>query len=254
MDEAKPKPPTDELPLQTGPATPIEKQTAAPAPVTLAPAAAPLAGAKPPVPKSQLIEMTGKGVQLKTIEEVFLFSQALIRSGMAPKGLDTQEKIFIVVQFGLELGLSPMAACQNISCINNRPTVWGDAVPGLCAPLIEDYKDEEIGEQGKDSWGFKVTVKRKGRASPVVRSFTVADAKAAHLWGKRGAAGGETPWITHPGRMLLMRARTFAFRDACPDALRGLLTVEEARELPEEPMKNVTGSAKLDAIDGGTTL
>jgi hypothetical protein len=56
--------------------------------------------------------------------------------------------------------------------------------------------------------------------------FTVADAKKAGLWGKTG------PWTQYPKRMLQMRARGFALRDAFPDVLKGLVTAEEAQDYP----------------------
>ena len=62
---------------------------------------------------------------------------------------------------------------------------------------------------------------RKGR-KPVVAKFSVEDAKRAGLWGKTG------PWQAYPKRMMQMRARGFALRDAFADVLKGLMTVEEA--------------------------
>ena len=69
------------------------------------------------------------------------------------------------------------------------------------------------------------TVKRTGNP-PTIGRFSVADAKAAMLWGKSG------PWTQYADRMLQMRARGFACRDAFPDALRGLQSAEEARDIP----------------------
>ena len=54
----------------------------------------------------------------------------------------------------------------------------------------------------------------------------MADAKRAGLAGKSG------PWTQYPRRMLQMRARGFALRDAFPDLLRGLVTAEEAMDYP----------------------
>ena len=69
--------------------------------------------------------------------------------------------------------------------------------------------------------------KRKGR-KPVTARFSVEDAKRAGLWGKQG------PWSAYPKRMMQMRARGFALRDAFPDVLKGMITVEEAQDYPEE--------------------
>jgi hypothetical protein len=200
---------------------------------------APISGAKPAV---ELLKYGEKGVELSSFEDLFRFSKAVILSGLAPKGFSKPEEVLITVQYGAELGLTPMSALQNISPINGRPTIWGDAVGGICAKtgLVEDTKQEMIGTIGSDDWGYKFTVKRKGRSEAVSATFTVEKAKKAGLWGKAG------PWQQYPDRMLLNRARTFCYRDAFPDALKGLLTTEEARDMPE---KNVTGNASLAAIE-----
>jgi hypothetical protein len=67
---------------------------------------------------------------------------------------------------------------------------------------------------------------RRGQP-PERRTFSVADAKRAKLWFKAG------PWTTYPDRMLQMRARGFAIRDVFPDALRGVITAEEAVDIVE---------------------
>jgi hypothetical protein len=60
----------------------------------------------------------------------------------------------------------------------------------------------------------------------VTVSFSVSDAKRAGLWGKSG------PWANYPERMLKYRARGFCLRDAFPDVLKGLITIEEANDYP----------------------
>src|SRR5206468_516947 len=55
-----------------------------------------------------------------------------------------------------------------------------------------------------------------------------ADAKKAKLWNKVG------PWTEYPQRMLQMRARGFGARDGYPDVLRGLISAEEAADIPFE--------------------
>ncbi|MDO9713977.1 recombinase family protein [Paracraurococcus lichenis] len=86
--------------------------------------------------------------------------------------------------------------------------------------------------EGDDCHGWCEVV-RRGHP-PVRRTFSVADAKRVRLWGKTGA-NGPTPWVTYPARMLMSRARGFAIRDAFADALRGVITVEEAADMPPEP-------------------
>jgi len=74
-------------------------------------------------------------------------------------------------------------------------------------------------------------VVRRGDPEPKIGRFSVADAKTAKLWGKTGSKGEPTPWVTYPDRMLKMRARAFALRDAFADVLKGLGIAEEMRDI-----------------------
>jgi hypothetical protein len=122
-----------------------------------------------------------------------------------------------------------MSALQNIAVINGRPAIYGDAALALVrsSGLLEVFREEEIGEAGKDTQGVKVTAKRKG-FDEAQEVFTVADAKLSKLWGKAG------PWSDYPKRMLKFRARGFILRDLFGDVLKGLRTMEEVRDTPSE--------------------
>jgi hypothetical protein len=83
---------------------------------------------------------------------------------------------------------------QNTAVINGRPAIYGDAALALvrASGLLDSYVEEEIGEAGKDTHGYKVTVTRKGSAASS-ETFTVADAKQAKLWGKLVRGGLPAP-------------------------------------------------------------
>ena len=195
--------------------------------------------------KKSPISFGNQGVQLASLEEAFRFANAICASGFAPKGMEKPEAVLVAIQLGAELGLTPMAALQNTAVINGRPAIYGDAALALVrsSGLLESYKEEEIGEAGSDGYGYRVTAARKGDQA-AIESFTVADAKRAKLWGKAG------PWTDYPKRMLRFRARGYVLRDLFGDVLKGLRTVEEARDIPAEPI-NVTPLA--DKVAGGLT-
>ena len=199
---------------------------------------------RPPItgPKTP-IQIAEQGIRITNTEEAMRFAVILIKSGLAPRGIDTPEKAFVALQLGAELGLTPMNAIQNIAVINGRPSLWGDAMLGIvqASGLCESFGEEEIGERGTDAHGYVCTAKRKNNEKPFKAVFTVADAKRAGLWGKAG------PWQQYPQRMLQMRARSFCLRDAFPDKLKGLLTREESQDIPREPV-NVTPQ-RLDELD-----
>jgi hypothetical protein len=255
------------------PAAEPEEKKEAPRPVAVAepPAAALLAE---PVPAQQAalvpagqgapsaprrtIEATERGLVLASIEDMYRFAKMVVAAGLAPTGLQTPEAVLVAIQFGAEVGLSPMQSLQNVASINGRPSLFGDAPKGIveASGLLEDSDDWFEHEGAKlppgqfpnppdDSTTAFCMVKRVGRNSQT-RSFSIADAKRAQLWGKAG------PWVTYPQRMLAARARGFALRDVFPDKLKGFRDEHEARDIvdvtPDRPTVEMPRRASEAAV------
>ena len=187
-----------------------------------------------------------RGLILHDMESMQRFAMMVLTSDLAPsqykKGSQAQQvaNVCVALQYGLELGLSPMQSLQGVAVINGRPTVFGDSLLGLCyaSGLVEGF---DVVVQGTgDARGAVCTVKRAGVENPIVRAFTIGDAKKAKLWGRSG------PWTQYPERMLEHRARGFALRDAFADKLRGVITTEEARDIPTEEPREVEVEPVID--------
>lgn len=159
-----------------------------------------------------------------SVKEGMELAAWIAKSDLAPRDYkDKPQNVLIAMQMGLEVGLSPMQSIQNIAVINGRPSIWGDSMLALC----QNHRDfESIDENQSTNDKGVCIVKRRGM-EPQRREFTVADAQKAGLWGKTG------PWQTAPTRMLKLRARAFALRDTFADALRGLQSAEEQRDVVE---------------------
>jgi hypothetical protein len=172
---------------------------------------------------------TNRGFAPTTLTEAMTFSDMLANSSMVPRAYQGKpQDILVCVQWGMEMGLAPMQALQNIAVINGKPSVYGDALMALvqASPVCEDIEEFFEGE-GTPNPVAVCVAKRKGR-KPVTARFSVEDAKRAGLWAKQG------PWTAYPKRMMQMRARGFALRDAFPDVLKGMITAEEAQDYQEE--------------------
>jgi hypothetical protein len=192
-----------------------------------------------------------RGVQITDIDGLWRFATAVAASGLAPKGIQTKEAIFIAIEMGLEVGLPPMAALQNIAVINGRPSIWGDAQLAVVRSTGEVEEFAEWYEQGGKklarnpvAFGDDTTavcrVKRRGYDATET-AFSVADAKQAKLWGKEG------PWSQYPGRMLRFRARSFGLRDTFGDALKGLRAAEEVQDDIELNVTPPAAAAEIPA-------
>lgn len=158
------------------------------------------------------------GMIPQTLDDVYRLATAIAKSGLAPQQLKTPEAITVAILTGLELGLPPMFALNKVAVINGRPTLWGDAIPGIL--WSRGFRLREWMDGEKDGRTAHCEVTRPG-GEVITRSFGVADAKEAKLWGKSG------PWSQYPERMLAMRARSFAARDGAADVLGGLYVAEE---------------------------
>lgn len=157
----------------------------------------------------------------QSLEEAWRLSGAIAASGMTPKTYGTdQNKVMVGIMAGAELGLTPFAALQSIAVINGTPSLWGDGMLGLveASGLLEDFEETDDGKTAT------CRAVRKGRATPIVRTFSVEDAKAAGLAGKAG------PWQQYPKRMRQLRARSFCLRDGFSDVLKGVKSAEEVRD------------------------
>jgi len=160
----------------------------------------------------------------QSLDEAIRFAEVLSKSSIVPKDFSGNPgNILVAIQWGMELGLQPMQAMQNIAVINGRPSLWGDAVIGIVrgSPACEYIYETDDGETAT------CRVKRRGEDEQV-RTFSMTDAKQAGLLSKSG------PWTQYPKRMRQMRARAFALRDVFPDVLRGMPVAEEVMDIPRE--------------------
>lgn len=184
------------------------------------------------------------------LAQAIQFAEMMAKSSIIPKDFaNNPGNILVAVQWGMELGLQPMQAMQNIAVINGRPSLWGDAVIGLVrsSPLCEYVIEENLEDKSI------CRVKRRGEDEQV-RIFTVDDAKKAGLLGKQG------PWTQYPKRMMQMRARSWALRDVFPDVLRGMPIAEEIMDIqekditPQRPARQNPQAIAQESLKAESTL
>ena len=190
-----------------------------------------------PAVKGGSVTIGSRGLAPVDLDGLWRVAQYVAASGLAPKGVDTPEAVFVAMEMGLELGLPLMASLQNIAVVNGRPTLWGDSQLAVVRSTgeLEEFSEwyEVAGKRiarnpstFDDSTAAVCRVKRRGMEA-TESAFSVADAKRAGLWNKAGT------WTQYPARMMRFRARSFALRDQFGDALKGLLSTEEAGDVVE---------------------
>lgn len=197
------------------------------------------ATAKPPAKEQQQLPTAGYTFIPQTWEQLYNYAKQLASTDFVPKDLQNNPGAVLAVwQVGKEIGLPPMAALQSIAVINGRPTVWGDGALAIVRahPLCESFWELPPHDVMEKGYG-ECRILRRGDKEPTVRRFTQAMAEAAGLWGGKGnsaEARARSVWATYPHRMLAMRARSWAMRDAIPEAFRGVGIREEVEDEPRD--------------------
>jgi hypothetical protein len=192
------------------------------------------------------------GLAITSLDDGLRYAKMIASSDFAPKEFRGKpEACLLAIDLGSSVGLSRMQSLQSIAVINGRPTIWGDAALALVqsSPVCEYVR--EFTEGDGDNMAAVCEAKRRGYPAPTTVRFSVADAKKAGLWGKSG------PWTQYPGRMLTLRARGFALRNAFADALRGLITAEEAQDYPQtagQESGHVRDSRTADIVPAAATI
>tara|TARA_R110002012_G_scaffold305399_1_gene509522 strand:- start:445 stop:1377 length:933 start_codon:yes stop_codon:yes gene_type:complete len=162
----------------------------------------------------------------KSLTEAKEFAETLSKSGLVPDAYRGKPaNVLVAIQWGYEIGLPPMQSLSNINIIGGRATLWGDALIAVCKKHPDYYGMKEWLEG--DTAFCSVKRKVKDTVEETINEFSLEDATKAGLMNKDN-------WKKHPKRMLQLRARGFALRDAFPDAIKGIITTEEAIDFPDE--------------------
>jgi hypothetical protein len=166
----------------------------------------------------------------------------MARSGLMPKGIQTKEAVFVAMQMGLEIGLSPMAAVQNIAVIHNRPGLFGDVALAVVrgSGELEYFEEWSEGERKTPGWTFYCKIKRRGEKE-AIGSYSWAEACEAGL----DKADSASSWKKWTNRMMQFKARNFVMRDHFTDILKGIRTHEENVDaIDMEELSDVDGVSR----------
>lgn len=176
---------------------------------------------------AESIALSPKGtVMLRTVGEAAGFAMLMATGGMLPAKVTPQSAVVAIIA-GAAVGLNPFESVQSIAVVNGRPSLYGDGMKGVVqgSGLLESERIEWFKGADGSIVACQVTVKRKGNPEPIIGRFSEKMARKAGLWGKAG------PWTQYPDRMMLARARAFAYRDGFADVLKGVRSIEEENDI-----------------------
>jgi hypothetical protein len=198
-------------------------------------------------PSTLQLDAHGGGLRLRTIEDLRWFCEQAAKSGLIPEHFRGKPAdVMIAVQWGYEIGVTPIQALNNIAVIKGRAMIWGDLVLGLLQArrdVIEYVLEDDLDTIAKTGRAT-CRIKRVGYPKETVVTYTREMAAKAGLLQK-------DTYRQHEPRMLQMRARAFCARNAAADLLKGLDITDDLREM--EP-RDVTEVQQPQAEEAGTIV
>ena len=163
----------------------------------------------------------------QTQAEKYEMAGVLCKSGLIPSGLNSPEKVFVALQWGHELGLSPMVAVNNVSVINGKPTLSADIMSAVVKRSPE-YGGIKWIEMSDTKAECEITrILPNGEKEVQTSCFTIEDAQKAGLTTK-------DVWKKYPRRMLKHRCLSYGLKDMFPDMLAGLYDPEEMESVQSD--------------------
>jgi hypothetical protein len=161
-----------------------------------------------------------------TLDDLTARAALIVKGGLAPKGLDTPEKVAVVMLKGAELGLKPMQSLSDIYVVNGQASLGTKLLAALFKRAGHDYTLIERTPE-------RVTVRffmRNGRTYD--HTLTMAEAQQAKWpmqWNTQKNTWEEkATWKGMPMVMLTYRALSTGIRMLAPEVLHGMVTDDEA--------------------------
>jgi len=191
--------------------------------------------------KKSNLAMNQNGFEPTNMDEAWRFAQALAGSGMVPdKYIGKPRDCLVVLDLAKRLKCSWLAVMQHVYSVYGRISMEAVLVIALTnqSKMFVDPLEYEV--RGDDA--------RKPDFS--VRAFATRKSTSAVLYGpwidwplvksegwhdKKGSK-----WMTMPEQMFHYRAASWFVSRHCPEVKMGMLTTDEAAEIPREHVEPVT--------------
>jgi len=175
-----------------------------------------------------------KGITVRTSGELMELAGIMHRGGLNGPGMGSPEAVAIMLGAAMELGIPLMNASNSIKVLGGKPSVYGSVGWSILRRHPDYDTHEAIHEGDGDNRCAVIRSKRKQETKWRETRYSVADAKRAQLWGKKG------PWTTNPDRMLTWRALGFHLADWWSEVLNGMNLAEAVDDFATESNVVVT--------------
>ena len=191
----------------------------------------------PPVKQSTAVASTTADLMtLGGFEVAQRIAAALTRSTMVPeqyqiaKNPNALSNCLVALNMANRMGADPLMVMQNLVVIHGRPS-WSSqfliATFNACKQF-SGLRYEWSGTEGADDWGCRAYTRDTATGERLQGTkITIAMAKKEGWYQKSGSK-----WQSMPEQMMMYRAAAWMIRVTAPEVSMGLLTQEEAADIP----------------------
>ena len=185
---------------------------------------------------------------LKMFETTQRMAKLLAASNIAPQNYRGNiADCVVAIDIGNRMGLSPLVVMQNSQIVHGNFSWKGTACKAMIDSCGKYTKTRyvEVGERGKDSWGFYLEAIDKDGEIIKGIPVTMEMAKKEKWYEKSGSK-----WQTMPELMMKYRASAFFMRTECASLAMGFLTAEENEDIYNSNKKSSLMTALDEEIKG----
>lgn len=186
-----------------------------------------------PKEKVAALALSAKGFAPQTIEEGWRYATALSRSNLVPDTYRNKpDDCLIAIDLSFQWGISPLAVMQHLYMVNGRPALdaaLSTALVNRSNIFVDPIEYEVEGKDAKNK-GYRVRAyaTRKSTGKTLYGPWIDWDVVTGEGWDKKTGS----KWKTMPEQMFHYRAATWFQRRYCPEITMGMLTTDEAEDIP----------------------
>ncbi len=216
----------------------------------------PKAPAAPPAvaqPKA-VVAMTAKGFAPTTMEEAWRLSEALSSSGLVPDAYKGKPRdCLIALDLAGRLGVGWLAIMQSVYSVHGRLGMESKLVASLIntSGIFTDPLDYEVvgDDSDKDNYKVRAFATRKSTGKVLYGPWITWKLVRAEAWDSK--AGSK--WKTMPDQMFHYRAASWFANRHCPEVKIGMMTTEEAEELPAKHVESTDVTPGVEGLKARLT-
>ncbi len=187
----------------------------------------------PPTQEKANLPMTRGGFEITNMEQAWRFANALADSSIVPDSYKKKPTdCLVALDLASRLNAPWLAVMQHVYAVHGRPAMDS----ALCTALVNrsniflDPLDYEV--EGRDPSDTKYKVRafatRKSTGKVLYGPWITWELVKAERWDSKDGS----KWRTMPDQMFHYRAASWFQRRHCPELTMGMLTLEEAEEVP----------------------